>query len=78
MWLSPCFPTFLFKSTSEVDVGSLMRAPVCCLSGALLRAHLFTCIYRGVAVLGPRGINTRSAMHQLHVSIWRTASFVCI
>jgi hypothetical protein len=56
MWLSPCFSTFLFKSASEVDVGSLMRAHVCCLSGALLRAHLFTCIYRGVAVLGPRGI----------------------
>jgi hypothetical protein len=56
MWLFPCFPTFLFKSTSEVGVGSLVHALVCGLRGVLLRVHLLPCIYRGVAVLGPRGI----------------------
>ena len=56
MWLSPCFPTFIFESTSEVSAGSFMHALVCCLGGVLLRVHLITCKYCGVAVFGPRSI----------------------
>ena len=62
MWLSPCFLTSLFKSTSEVDVGSLARRRSLARLRFCLAVHLHSITYmwrgRYLGVLRHKGCIT--------------------